>query len=123
MVRKLCTVAFGLLVSVGIARAQQREFTVTNTTPDCRGGSRATHQVCLSEGQKVKSWTITTTGQAGKRAAVESQRISPTRPNCLNIVTAVEPNGENCIKAPLLMPVCNCLGRGWITLQVTVVPE
>jgi len=105
-----------------LASAQQQSFQVSSTSPDCRTGNRAVHEVCLPEGQKVASApTITTVSQAGT-AAVESSAPSPGKPNCWQITTVVQPNGEDYLDIPLTGKVCNCKGRGWINLDVKLTP-
>jgi hypothetical protein len=121
-----CYLAIVFVLAVAMttmAIADEKTFNVANTTPNCRDGSRATHEVCLPADQKIKSWNISTTSAAGNRSDVESQKIAPERPNCLQIVTVVQPKGEDCIRIPFGSPICNCKGRGWIELSVKVVSE
>jgi hypothetical protein len=105
------------------ALAQEQTFKVSNTTPNCRDSSTVTHRVCLPDGKKIRTWSIKTISAAGTRHDIVSQEIAPGAPNCLQIVTAVSPNGEDCISIPFASPICNCKGRGWIELDVRVIPD
>ena len=116
-------VIIALVMLTSITLGQERTFTVSNTTPNCRDGNRATHRVCLPDGQRVGEHNITTVSKAGNRADIESEGPMPNQPNCWQIVTIVQPSGEDCIKVPLVTtPVCNCKGRGWIELSVKLKP-
>ena len=124
MTRMLFLIATWSVAFAHMAAAQEQVFKVANTTPNCRDGSRATHQVCLPEGKTVRGPpAINITSKAGNRADIESQGPVPGKPNCWEIVTVVQPLGEDCIKAPLLPQVCNCKGRGWIDLEVRLAPQ
>jgi hypothetical protein len=124
MTRTLFLIAVSTVALANVAAAQEQVFKVANTTPNCRDGSRATHQVCLPEGKVVRAPpTINITSKAGNRADIESQGPVPGKPNCWEIVTVVQPAGETCIKAPFLPEVCNCKGRGWIDLEVRLTPQ
>jgi hypothetical protein len=121
--RIILSIAVSLVLTTA-AVGQEQTFTVANTTPNCRDGNRATHRVCLPEGKRVAERTITKTSSAGNRADIERDGPVPGRPNCWEIVTVVEPKGEDCIKIPLTgNNVCNCKGRGWIELTVRLKPE
>jgi hypothetical protein len=116
-----CALCLGLLL-IDSASAQQQTFEVSNTTPDCRTGNKAVHEVCLPEGQRVAGApTVNTISQAGS-ASIESSGPAPGKPNCWQITTAVQPNGEDCLNVPLVGRVCNCKGRGWINLNVRLTP-
>lgn len=116
---KTALLLLALFGSISPASAQEQTFKVSNTTPNCRDGNRATHRVCLPEGQKVGEHVVTIVSKAGARADVESEGPAQGRPNCWEIVTVVAPQGEDCISVPLVgSKVCNCKGRGWIELSV-----
>ncbi len=115
-------VIVALLLSVSAAWSQEMVTTVSNTTPNCRDGSRAVQQVCLPEGKELASWSYDVVSKAGNRADVESIGPVQGRPNCLQITTVVEPSGEDCLKL-LGQSVCNCRGRGWLELRVHLVPK
>jgi hypothetical protein len=101
-----------------LACAQQQSFQVSSTSPDCRTGNRAVHEVCLPEGQKVVAPAAVNIVSRAGNSSVESSTASPQKPNCWQVTTVVQPNGEDCLNIPLAGKVCNCKGRGWINLDV-----
>lgn len=100
---------------------QPQTFRMSNTTPNCRDTSTVSHQVCLPAGERVGHISVKTTNASGNRADVVSQQIDPSRPNCATIVTSVAPFGEDCANLGF-SKVCNCKGRGWIEVEVTLTP-
>ena len=100
---------------------QPRTFHVSNTTPNCRDASTVSHQVCLPASERIGHVAVTTTSVNGNHAQVVSQQIDPGRPNCATIVTTVSPFGEDCANLGF-SKVCNCKGRGWIEVNVTLTP-
>jgi hypothetical protein len=122
LVRGMAYVAI-CVITVGSVCAQEQTFMVSNTTPNCTDASTVTHKVCLPAGKTIGNFTINMTSAAGSRHDIVSQAIAPGEPNCLQIVTAVAPNGEDCISIPLVKKVCNCKGRGWIELDVHLTPQ
>ncbi len=119
--RKLYWISFVALLS-GAVSAQQQSFQVSNTTPDCRTGNRAIHEVCLPEGQRVAAAPVITTISEAGSSSIESSGPAPGKPNCWQITTVVQPNGEECLRVPFAGQICNCKGRGWINLDVQLTP-
>lgn len=111
-----------LIFGQTVVSAQSQKFSVSSVTPDCRNGNRAVHEVCLPEGQRIATAPIVKiTSQAGS-SSVDRSQPSPGKPNCWQITTTVEPNGEDCLNIPFKGQVCNCKGRGWINLDVVLTP-
>jgi hypothetical protein len=94
---------------------------VSNTTPNCRDASEQKHHVCLPPEQRVKTYSVSLTSRNGNSDVLD-QEVDTAKPNCVTIRTRAVPNGEDCLNLGI-GKVCNCRGRGWIGLAVTLVGE
>lgn len=96
---------------------------VSNTTPNCRDASVQEHRVCAQPSETILGIpSVQVVSRAGG-SNILSKSFDQKDPNCYVVQTRAVPNGEQCIRFPFGRPVCNCKGRGWIALDITVTTE
>lgn len=114
--------ASSALLLADIALAERVVVEISNSTQNCVDPSEQEHRICLRSAESVIAHPpqVVVVSQNGN-ARITSQRVDDTARNCYLIRTHAEALGRECLRIPLVAKeVCNCRGRGWIQLRVTL---
>lgn len=123
--RQLALLCVGVLISClgSPVKAEKVTIQVSNTSPNCRDTSVQQHRVCAKPGETIVGTPqVDITSLAGSSAIV-GRFFDQNDPACYVVETRAVPNGEDCIRLPFGRPICNCRGRGWIGLNITVTTQ
>jgi len=109
-----------VLGASGVARGDQITVPISHTTSDCARSSQKEHRACVPGSRITNIGRPRVVSKNGDSRVVVGPRVDQRQPNCFTVTTRVTPLGEDCIRPPLVQPICNCKGRGWIHLEVPV---
>jgi hypothetical protein len=109
------------LCSSSIGAFAQVSQDLSLTTNGCKNQDRLEQPVCLPPGQEIDQQPIFVTQSiAGGSSFVWT--FDPNLKNCIRVTLIAVPLGEDCINLGFSRP-CNCRGRGWIKVRVTLRPK
>jgi hypothetical protein len=101
--------------------AQSITVSLEVTTNGCKEPNELQHLVCLPPGKEISGPPqFAVLSKAGGSSYTWSPH--PTLQNCINVKLIAVPLGEDCINLGITK-VCNCKGRGWISIRVTLTPR
>ena len=109
-----------LSIFLSTSTAAQSVTTPLEITSGCTGSATNQQSVCLPPGQEAAEPTIVETSKNG--SSTFSWSFDPDRKNCVRITLTAVGVGEDCVNLGFTK-FCNCKGRGWISLRVTLQPR
>lgn len=119
---KKIAMAFVVFGTAGSVVAQELSQVLELTSPGCSQSERSEtrNQLCLPVGAQVGPVRIQELSRAGSSAA--SWSYDPVQSNCIIVSLSSSGSGQDCLSI-FGNKVCNCRGRGWIKISVTISPR
>jgi hypothetical protein len=119
--RKFVATAFMTVIQSSLALAQAVTTPFSLTTNGCSEPSTMVHQICLPAGREIQDPpSFSVDSSAGSSTYTWS--YDPNQKNCIVVTLNAVPQGEDCANLGFTK-VCNCKGRGWISIHVTLQPK